>query len=336
MPDDLAFNFMTMAYIFLNIPRLCYTTVFLCFALVFSISAQAQSMQVVIDADTGNEMDDLYAIVSAILSEDMDVIGLSSAHFNNAQLLSDSMWHIYPTTNINTLKISQQLNDELLQTLDREDIPHPEGANRMLGYAWGYYKGAPIPSSAASDFIITKARQLADDDKLTVVCLGAVTNVATALELAPDIAPKLAVYLLGMFYDAENGIWNKNEFNVRNDLNAMDRLLANEALELYVMPASTSSRLQFNHEESLRKLKTIQHPVSKILARRWAEVSAGKQWTMWDLALIEAMIHPETATLEERLSPAENGGRPIQVYVDIKHQQMKANFWKSLEQKLGR
>ncbi|WPP51750.1 nucleoside hydrolase [Catalinimonas niigatensis] len=324
-----------MASVFLISDKFLFAAILFCFVF-FSLPLQAQPMQVIIDADTGNEMDDLYAIVGAILSEDMDVIGLSSAHFNNAQLLTDSMWHIYPTANINTLEISQQLNEELLQAIDREDIPHPEGANRMLGYAWGYYKGAPLPSSAATDFIIAQANQVAEGEKLTVVCLGAVTNVATAIELAPEIATKLSVYLLGMSYDVENGIWNKNEFNVRNDLNGMDRLLANEALELYVMPASTSSSLKFGQEKSLKKLKTIQHPVSDILARRWAEVSADKQWTMWDLALIEAMIHPETATLEERLSPAENGGRPIQVYTEIKPQQMEANFWKSLEQKLGK
>lgn len=321
--------------------KYCYkiftiTFFLLSFAFASPLQAQQSARKVIIDADTGNEMDDLYAIVMAILSDEMDVIGLSSAHFNNAQLLSDSLWHIYPTRNINTLEISQQLNEELLQALGREDIPHPRGANRMLGYAWGYYEGAPIPASPASDFIIEQANKVAEGEKLAVLCLGAVTNVATALELAPEIADKITVHLLGMQYDAEEGIWNKNEFNVRNDLNAMDRLLANEALELHVMPASISSSLQFRHEKSLEKLATIEHPVSKILSRRWAEVSAGAQWTMWDLALIEAMIYPDAAELEERLAPAENGGRPIQTYVSIKPKVMEAHFWELLESKLDK
>ncbi|MDF9796596.1 purine nucleosidase [Catalinimonas alkaloidigena] len=302
-------------------------------SIFFAVSLQAQR-EVIIDADTGNEMDDLYAIVMAILSEDMEVIGLSSAHFNNAQLLTDSLWHIYPTKNINTLEISQQLNEELLQALGREDIPHPKGASQMLGYAWGYYEGAPIPASPASDFIIEQAKLATEGEKLAILCLGAVTNVATALELAPEIADKISVHLLGMQYNVEEGIWNKNEFNVRNDLNAMDQLLTNEALELHVMPASTSSTLKFSHQKSLEKLARMEHPVNKILARRWAEVSAGAQWTMWDLALVEAMIYPTTAELEERLAPAENGGRPVQTYVSIKPKKMEAYFWEILENKL--
>ncbi|WKN30351.1 nucleoside hydrolase [Porifericola rhodea] len=295
----------------------------------------AQSTKVIIDADTGNEMDDLYAIGMAILSEKMEVIGLSSAHFNNAQLLTDSLWHIYPTKDINTLKISQSLNEEILEALDRSDIPHPKGAERMLGYAWGYYKGAPIPSSQASDFILNEVKKLEEGDKLKVICLGAVTNVATAIELSPEIASKLSVYLLGMQYNVEDGIWNKNEFNVRNDLNAMDRLLANKKLDLYVMPASTSSSLKFAKQKSLNKLKNIKHPLSDILARRWAEVNADEQWTMWDLALIAAMLDPKTAELEERLAPAENGGRLINVYTDINAAQMEAQFWKLLEAQLS-
>jgi len=287
-------------------------------------------MPVIIDADTGNEMDDLYAIVRAMLAEGFEVKGVSSAHFNNAQLLTDSLWHIYPTKNINTLKISQSLNEELLATMKIEDIPLLPGADRMLGYAWGYYDGAPIPKAPAIDFIVEEANKMPAGQKLSVACLGAVTNVAAALETHPKLVDKIKVYLLGAFYDPLQSIWNKNEFNVRNDLNGFDRLMANQDLELYIMPASTARALQFDHQESLRKLAAIEHPVSKILARRWAEVSAGDSWVMWDLALIEAMLHPDMATMEERAAPPENGARPINVYVDIDEEAMEKVFWQSV------
>ena len=292
---------------------------------------KAQPVPVIIDADTGNEMDDLYAIVRAVLSDDFKVLGINSAHFNNPQLLTDSLWHIYPTKNINTVGISQELNEELLMALDMEEIPHPLGAESMLGYAWGYYEGAPIPEAPAVDYIIEQAAKMPDGQKLSVACLGAVTNVAAALETDPTLADKIKVYLLGAFYDPVLGVWNKNEFNVRNELNGFDRLMANEDLELYVMPASTARALQFNHQESLRRLDEVEHPVSEILARRWAEVSAGDSWTMWDLALIEAMLNPETATLQRRAAPPENGARPINVYVDIDEEAIEAHFWETLQ-----
>jgi inosine-uridine nucleoside N-ribohydrolase len=306
----------------------------LAFFLCASLSSQAQKTPIIIDADTGNEMDDLYAIVRALLTEDFEVKGLTSAHFNNAQLLSDSLWHIYPTKNINTVAISQELNEELLQALDMEEILHPLGANRMLGYAWGYYEGAPIPSAPAIDFIIEQAEQVPEGEKLPIACLGAVTNVAAALETRPDLVSKLKVYMLGAQYDPARAVWNKSEFNIRNDLNAFDQLLNNQELELYVMPASTASVFRFDHQASLQKLSQIEHPVSDILARRWEEVSAGEKWTMWDLALIEAMIHPDMATLEKRAAPPENGGRLINVYTAVQPKEMEDAFWNSLQHHL--
>lgn len=305
-------------------------TLFLaCF--IGSFTLKAQPVPVIVDADTGNEMDDLYAIVRAVMAEDFNVLGVNSAHFNNPQLLTDSLWHIYPTKDINTVGISQDLNEELLMALDMEEIPHPLGADRMLGYAWGYYEGAPIPEAPAVNFIIEQAEKMPAGRKLSVACLGAVTNVAAALETRPSIVSKLKVYLLGMQYDPVTGIWNKNSFNARNDINGLDQLLSNEDLELYVMPPSTARALQFDHQESLKKLSKLDHPVSEILARRWAEVSAGDSWIMWDLALIEAMLNPETATLQRRAAPPENGARPISVYVDIDEEQIEALFWDTLQ-----
>lgn len=140
---------------------------------LFIVPTTAQKKGIIIDADTGNEMDDFYAIVSALLDDQLDVTALISAHFNNPQLLTDSLWHIYPTDNINTLQISQDENEELLSRMDMENIPHPMGCDRMIGYAWGYYPGAPIPSSPGVDHIIAEAKKASPGKKLDHVGFSA-------------------------------------------------------------------------------------------------------------------------------------------------------------------
>lgn len=285
---------------------------------------------VIIDADTGNEMDDLYAIVRGLIAEDWPVIGLTSAHFNNIQLLTDSLWHIYPTEGIKTQEISQQLNEEILRGMDRENIPHPPGCDRMVGFAWGYYEGAPIPKSEGVDFIVAQARRASPDNKLNLVILGPVTNLAAALLKAPELASHIRAYMLGMRYDSKSGAWNKNEFNARNDLNALDLLLDNSELEVIVMPASTAEALTFDHNKSVQKLSAYTHPIADLLSRRWEEVNAGNNWTMWDLALIEALLHPEWATLQSVEAPPENGSRMIQAYTHIDAEAMEAEFWSHL------
>jgi purine nucleosidase len=70
----------------------------LCFMLSF-----AQKQKVWLDADTGNEMDDLYAIVRLVKEPSVDLIGLSSAHFNNADLNVFEKWNAYDTKGLNTI-----------------------------------------------------------------------------------------------------------------------------------------------------------------------------------------------------------------------------------------
>jgi hypothetical protein len=75
-------------------------------------------------------MDDLYAIAYLVKSDQVDLIGISSAQFNNPDLLVFEKWNAYEAKSLNTLAESQRLNVKILTALDRKDIPHPLGADR--------------------------------------------------------------------------------------------------------------------------------------------------------------------------------------------------------------
>lgn len=278
-------------------------------------------------------MDDLYAIVQLLQDSSVNTIGLSSAHFNNVQLLTDSLWNLYPTKNINTVQISQDLNEQLLFLLNKTDIPAPLGCDKMLGYAWGYYKGAPIPNSPAVEFIIEKAKHYSSENKLDIMCLGACTNVASAILLAPEIVKNIRLYLLSMKTD-DQGNWNKNTFNARNDINALDVILDNEDLETVVIPGQVSRKLSFDKEQTIERLKRVNHPVTELLIRRWDEVHvpAHNQWIMWDLALVQSYINPSMATFVSLPAPPENGGRPIKVITEIDVENIKKAFWNTIQE----
>jgi hypothetical protein len=53
---------------------------------------------------------------------------------------------------------------------------------------------------------------------------------------------------------------------------------------------------------------------------------------MWDLALVEAVIHPEWATIQKMPVPPENGERLINVYTDIDEDRMRSEFWNLIEE----
>lgn len=129
----------------------------LCTLLFFiAVNSYAQKQKVWVDADTGNETDDIYALARLIAEPSIDVVGVSSAHFNNADLIAFEKWNQYNTKNINTVQISQQLNEDLLKVMGRLSIAHPPGADRQMGRAWG---GREPRTSGAAKAIIAEVKK---------------------------------------------------------------------------------------------------------------------------------------------------------------------------------
>jgi purine nucleosidase len=137
----------------------------------FSLSSQKRIVW--LDADTANEMDDLYAIIRLLKEGDIDIRGISSAHFNNADLLLFEKWNGYETKGLSTIRESTLLNEKILDAFRLQDIPHPQGADRQIGLAWGLETPR---QSEATNKISEVIRTLKADEKLDILVLGAITN----------------------------------------------------------------------------------------------------------------------------------------------------------------
>ncbi len=297
---------------------------FLC---MVSVAASAQKKKVIIDADTGNEMDDLYAIAAAVLDTNLDILAINATHFNNPNLLVDSFWHTTPTKNINTVMVSHEFNRQLLSNLHAGHIPLLVGANRMIGDPWG---GITPRENEASSFIIKVARSYSPHQKLPIITLGALTNVATAVLLDTSIADKIVIYMLGCWYDTTTKAWNKSEFNIRNDLNAFDYLLNHPKVEMHIMTTTTSYHLQFYKSVCTQKLSG-KNPLFQQLIKRWDEIRGAEMRILWDLAIIDAFIHPEWCSEKAVFTPPENTQRKVFIYTFINTKKMEDDFWQKMK-----
>ena len=289
-------------------------------------AAQPAPLPFILDADTANEMDDMYAIAQSLLDPRAAPIALASSHFNNVEIFVRKRWHHYDMAGFVPVIASQRENERMLGLLGAT-IPAPMGAGDIIGFSWGYFDGAPIPQAPAIDFIIARARAASPEARLNVVMLGPLTNVAAALIKAPDIAPRIHIYALGAKYDVATGAWDKNEFNIRNDLNAFDYLLNRDDVAFTLMPATVAAALKFDRADTLARLARSPRPVAEVLAGRWDFVDAKASWTMWDLALTLAVTHPELATVETRAAPTENRRRSLEVITAIDAPAMRELFW---------
>lgn len=272
--------------------------------------------KLILDADTANEIDDLYAIARTLKQDKFELLALNSAQWIHYLGQQDSV------------QASQKLNEDLVRIMGVKDLPLPLGSTEPFGKPWG---GEDPKDSAAAQFIIKSARELAEGERMIVACIGASTNLATALKLAPEITPKIQAYILGGQYDWSKGVWNKSEFNVRRDLNAFDFLLNQKELELHVMPTSVSKDLVFEQADSFARQAQMGE-LGAYLTERWkARFPDNKTWIMWDVTVIEALLDPSLATEEQVTTPPENVERKVWVYKTIKAQEMQKLFWQAVQ-----
>ena len=294
------------------------------FTIGCSNQKQFKKLPLIIDADTANEVDDLFALVRAVGAPEFDLLGISSAQFHISPLATDS-----------TVKESQKINEDIMRLLKRNDIPLPLGSNDPL-------KSKNIPQlSEAAYFIIKKAHEMGKDEKLNLVILGSCTNVASAILLDSTIVPKIRVHYLGFWHNPKSNTYDKKEFNSGNDTLAVNYLLDYPKLDLSVMTATISQHLVFEKKKVDKELKA-KGALAEYLINRWETYTRWwtskdplkERWIMWDVAIIEALAHPEWATKEEFLTPKENRQRNIKIYTDIDTEKMQADYWAHMEAQL--
>ena len=306
----------------------------LVFSFLFFFNSLAQKQKVWFDTDMGNEMDDIFALTRLLVEADKyDIVGVSSAHFNNVDLLSYEKWNQYPTKGINTIKISQDENEKLLGAFKMMNIPHPMGADRQMGRAWGEY--TPRPSEMTKK-LIEVVQALPEGERLDVIFIGAATNIASAIAIEPSIAKKMTLFCMGGKYDAKEKIWNKDEFNVRGDLNAINYLFNNQDIEWYIMPVETCIVLTFDREDTYSRLDS-KYPIENLLKQRWIESNPDdKTRIIWDLAVVEAYLSSDLAKVKSVKTPPENHQHKVNVYVKIDKKAMFDKFWNTLRAYRGK
>lgn len=304
--------------------------IILLFLMLASLCACAQNQnkrRVIIDTDAGNGIDDYYAVARLLMEGSIDVAAINAAHYNNP---TQMIYHIYGADSLNaydTALESYRCCMEIAAACRRTDVPVNQGTNFLIGDPW---EQTDLPSpSAASAAIIREAHSLPSGEKLYIICIGAATNVASAILESPDIVPSLSIWVMGGRYYPETGYLDKGEFNSKNDLNAFDLLLKTEGLEIHLMDGIVSDKLEFDLKKCDERFRRLDTSLGRLLAKRWKEVNYDPpQLILWDLAITEAFLNPSVAKEETVSAYTKNGKRDISIFTRIDVPEIEKSFWK--------
>jgi purine nucleosidase len=182
----------------------------------------AEQCRVIVDNDWAGDPDGLVALAHHLLSPSNRGVAVTSSFLN-------SVFGELGSTAARGAVMAEHLVD-LVGGPARP--PVHTGAERALG-----------GSSPASAAIVAEARR--DDDlPLFLVCAGPLTNVAAALEEAPDIAARLTLVWVG---DAVTD--GAAEYNRDTDPGAAEQVFARPDLDIWQFPLETYRRCAYSVAE---------------------------------------------------------------------------------------
>lgn len=194
-----------------------------------SIPEPGYRIPLVIDTDAANEIDDLYALALAVRSPDrFDIAGIVASHFA-AKAGPES------------IRQSYEAIEELLSAAESRQIVRL-GGDPLL------YPRLPSRSDGA-EFIIECARAASPTNPLHVLAIGAASNLASALLIAPDIV-ETSVF---MFHGRSEDTWptRTTQFNIYGDILATQVLLESAVPLIWF---DTGTRICATMEETEKRL----------------------------------------------------------------------------------
>ncbi len=275
------------------------------FSLVCCLTHAQNEMAVWIDTDMGNDFDDELAIGYALKANEWLIEGISTTH-----------WRHEGACDLETADSSFVLVRELTKHFSGRQVRILKGTEQKFANVYGEID---CNASSSVKYLISVARAHSPERPLHIIGLGAATNIASAICWAPDIKANIRVFLLGAQYDVVSEVWDKNEFNVQNDLSAFDYLLNARGLDLSILPANVGAELQFS-KQWLESDAADGKNLSSYLRNRWNQLDSMRTtWTAYDLALLMAIAKPQWVGWTQVSKPPENGFGNIRVatYLDI-------------------
>jgi inosine-uridine nucleoside N-ribohydrolase len=185
--------------------------------------------RLIINSDARNEADDQFAIVHALLSPSIDVVGIIPAHFGTRR------------TN-ESQRESREEVDLLLRLMGLTTVEVADGAPAALPD-----DRTPMDSPGAR-LIIREARK---PGPLSVIFLGPLTDMASALLIEPQLAanPDLTVVWVGGGpYDGVHLPDTWGEFNLTNDVAAANVVLQS-GVDVWQIPWTVYTMVSVGYAE---------------------------------------------------------------------------------------
>ncbi|MBO4594905.1 MAG: nucleoside hydrolase [Clostridia bacterium] len=255
-------------------------------------------IDVILDTDAFNEVDDQFALAYMMLNKELNPIAIYAAPFLNSKVKSAEIG-------------MEKSFDEIFKILalsGRKDFTAVyRGSNTFLEN-----ENTPVISPAAED-LVKRAKNYDKHNKLTVVAIGAITNIASAIILDNSITERIKIVWLG---GHGREYRDTKEFNMCEDIAAARVVMSSDA-EFVQLPCKCVVSEFTISEPELNYWLTGKNELTDYLSKIVIEYSKPKgapyPWTkvIWDVTAVAYLLNKEEKFMlckkTKRILPDYNG-----------------------------
>ena len=281
----------------------------------------------VLDTDAYNEIDDQYAIAYLLKSkEKLNTKAIYAAPFFNSNSVSpkDGMEKSY---------------NEILKLISLlgEKVDVFKGSDRYLDN-----ENTPVISPAAQD-LAERVKNYSPQNPLYVIAIGAITNIASAILLNPEIAENAVVIWLGghalHYHDTK-------EFNMYQDV-AAARVVMQSGVPFVQLPCMGVVNSFAVSKQELEFWLKGKNDLADYLAENTINAAEsyakGSAWTrvIWDVTAVAWLLNDSESFMESRIIPTpiptydnfyatDYNGHPMRYVYNIKRDNLMNDLFRKL------
>ena len=255
------------------------------------ITVPNAKIDVILDTDAFNEIDDQFAIAYMIKSNDkLNVKAICAAPFDNDKSsgAADGMEKSYNEI------------EKLLSFMNVEFDVY-KGSDRFLPD-----EKTPVISDAAK-FMAEYANNYTSDNPLYIIAIGAITNVASAFLLNPEMKERTVVVWLG---GNAHHYHDTYEFNMKQDI-AAARIVMDSGVPFLQLPCMgvvdsfTISKPEL--EYWLKGKNPLADYLATIAISEAESYASGTAWTrpIWDVTAVAWLLNDENKFMNSTIIPAK-------------------------------
>lgn len=292
-----------------------------------NLAVPSGRVDVVLDTDAYNEIDDQFAISYLLRSKErLNTKAIYAAPFfnNNSTSPKDGMEKSY----CEILKLLSLLN---------EKVEVFKGAENFL-----VDEKTPAVSFAAKD-LASRVKDYSPENPLYVIAIGAITNIATAILLNPEVAENTVVIWLGgnalHYHDTK-------EFNMYQDI-AAARVVMGSGVPLVQLPCmgvvSSFTVSKPELEFWLKGKNRLADYLAENVIKAAESYAKGTAWTrvIWDVTAVAWLLNDSDKFMDSRIiqTPiptyegvysSEYNEHPMRYVYNIKRDRLMTDLFKKI------